>query len=294
VKLVDLKTRVYEILGDDPIVPRWFPFAQILHYMNRGCQIFRREVCDEWYRVDVPVVAGQAIYDFPEDSVRAERVAFDDTTCAASTVTALQGWDSRWEQTDSVAPFAWTSDGLPHNQFRLYPKPTTDSASNLVWSGETGIVVAVEDDSGFATTSSETGLLLAMTGASITGETGEVQAGTSTGGGGCTLWLVKRPAGMASDDDEIPIAKAYHLAPLWYALEQTYLEEADHHNSDLASFYGGLFRQYVARAIKRYKNPAPRMIHRRRPVTSPLGDPASELRFSSTVMINGSPVNVRW
>lgn len=310
-KLQDLKIRAFDILGDDPADARWFDADTLVTYMNRGCLIFRREVGDEWYRVDIPVVANQAIYDFPLDNVRVERMAFDDRYMEPTSVTSLQGRDPRWEATDSVQPFMWTSDGLLHTQFRIWPKPTTSSPNEVLWSagtggadGEHGVVVRVLRDSVAMTnvvdasnplhTNPEHGLTVSISGYSTSTDVGEVVSAVTSGGGLLTLWLVERPAPMTDDQDEVPVGQAWQLAPLWYAMQQTYLEEADHHNSVLASFYGDLFRQYIVRAKLRYSNPSPRQIHRLQGRSYTAGRPSDGLRFSPTVLINGVPVTVRW
>lgn len=267
--LSDLKERFYDIVGDDKDAPRWFPWARVLELMNEGALVFRRNVEEIWARLQVKMVAGQAVYTVPSDSVRIRRIAFDDQTLEPKTILGLAALDPEWDVRTGAEPEHWTSDGLAHNQFRLYPEPTVNSKIDIAYTtspensnSDYGILVKVAG-SDTHTFTTDFGLLLKATDGVVTTDFGEFTKATAIGASDMSLWYVPRPATMTEGAD-VPLRDQYQIAVLWYALWKTYEEESDHHNSVLAGLYRKFYLQAVGRGRMRAENPLPRMVHVRR------------------------------
>ena len=59
--LGDLLDRAYDRLGGEPAKTRWFPPGPLVEYINRGLLLFRAEVEDDWFRIDIPYSEGVGI-----------------------------------------------------------------------------------------------------------------------------------------------------------------------------------------------------------------------------------------
>jgi hypothetical protein len=309
-KLQDLMLRAYDILGDDYANPQWFTKAEILAYINRGCDNFRADINDKWMRADIPVVSGTAVYTMPENAVRMQRVAFNDYTLDATSIMGLAGKDARWMETTTPQPINWTQDGCQYNQFRLWPIPSTSTSEMFTFSaaatggvdGDTGCVTQYDSGGAFtfqadpyATgyTDPEAGIVVSITGQTIVEDDGEVMSFDVESAEQITVWCTEEHTDMASEDEEVPIHPAFHIAPLWYALSQIYQEEDSHHNGILGAFYWDMWEEELRKAAMLYANPLPRMIHKRRAYRPP-PSASDELRYPNTITVDGVGVNVRW
>lgn len=310
-KLGELLDRAYDVLQDDKASPRDYLRQPLVDYVNRGCLLWRAQIEDYWFREYVPLVANQSIYDLPDECVRVQRISFDDTTMDPTTILGLQGLDEKWETTTGPEPFLWTSHGLPHNQFRVYPKPTTSSGDVYIYAiapaggGDTvddGLIVQYTDSGGNATfitdpldpgmTDPDTGITLAIDGVQFFDEDGEVMVFDASGLAQLEVWSVERPSDLTGDGDIVPVKAGYELAPLWYTLWQTYLEEGERHDSNLAGLYRGLWNDLVLRAQENRSTPLPLQVH----VLGGNGRATGGHwpRFNSSMTVNGSPVTVKW
>jgi len=249
VNLQGLLTRAYLVLGDDITTPRWFTRAHLVELLNRACQDFRAEVEDEWIAYDLPLTAGTDVYTHRTDHLRTQRIAYSDLTLevlgAVGTITSR---DERWQSHDGATPLAWSSDALPHNQFRVLPTPSVTSADNYVWESEYGDMVDLTDSTGAYTFTSEYGIVLTVPGFTNTSEYGVILDLDSQGSDLVNVWATGAPGSMSGDGDEVPIKAAFANAPVWYALWRVYEEEGDHHNRELAGLYRKLWRMDVDRA----------------------------------------------
>jgi hypothetical protein len=283
--LGDLLDRAFDILGDERADPEYFVRDDLVDLMNEGCMIFRREVEDEWYRQDVPAVAGTAIYDYPDVNVRGMRIAFDDVTMVPTSVQQLQVIDSRWETRDSEHPRRFTSQGLPHNQWRAYPYPNNSTDGQITWNGgNDGIANRVVEGAVTATPVADPlsafdprppdppewfGMMNRVYNSgndpNILGTKGRIGYSEQTNTKQFTVWGVKKAAIMSSDVDAVPLKNAFQIAPLWYALSESYEEEGDRHNPILAAYYRDRFRDAMVRGRSRANDPAPFMVHVLRP-----------------------------
>lgn len=308
----DLLARFYEIMGVPPEEPGKFTQDSVLELMNRGATVFRAWVEDQWYRTENATVADQAIYNFPPENVRAIRIARDNKMLEPKTVLSLAGRSPRWQLDKSTTPIFWTSDGLPHNQYRLYPTPTVSSDDRWTFAvgtggtdADSGEIVRLQDSSGanftMATdpadpgwTDPQAGLLVTSDAFSVDTNDGDIEF-ISGGNGIQQLWLVKRTDEMDDAGAQVPIRQPYQLAPLWFALWHTYEEEDDHHNSVLAGVYKGHFKSAVEKGRARTDNPLPRLIHMRR-AWSPTGSGARDtgfyLRYSGDVVVGSTTYHV--
>lgn len=301
--LGDLLTRASDIIAAD------YERSAMVAYVNRGITVWRQQVEDRWFRAYIPLVAGQGVYSFPDENVRAQRIAYDDSTIEPTSILEMQALDSKWQTTTGAQPFKWTSDGLPHNQFRIYPVPSSSSTTEYAYevaaagggtTADDGEIVWYEaDTSTFETdpndaghTDPNAGLIVALDGAQFLENDGEVVVFEASGLELLEVWGVERTDPVSGDGDTILVKPGYELAPLWYALWQTYLEEGDRHDSGLAGLYRGLWADLVERALLRKANPLPLQVH----VLG--GGPGSRAQafqdFSTSMTVGGVPINVRW
>lgn len=312
--------RVYDILGDVRSNPREFPRARIVDLLNEGCMVFRRFVEDEWFRATQDLIADQAVYTFPTQSMRAIRVAFEDVTLIPTTVQELQAFDDRWTTRKQPRPTRWTTQAQPHNKYRLYPTPQQNSSGTYtlqgdpnyafpvgtpgVWPADNGIVARWQNEGGsFATFAADPnvigwdaddGELMAVDAYRFNQENGILGVVLPTGVGNLTLWLVKIPQTVSDDLEELPIKLAYRMAPVFYVLWQTYEEEFEHHNPVLAAFYRDEFKALVERAREQASDPLPYMVHKLG-YGSPFREEAPALPFAPTGLDDtGSPMNLGW
>ena len=158
--LGNLLDRVYARLGDNKAFPKFFDRQVLVDRMNQGCIQFRAAVEDKWFREDIPVVSGTAIYNFPEKHVRCQRLAFEDVTVEPRDQLGLVADDPKWETTTASRPTAWTSSTVAWNKFRLYPKPSTTTANDLTFTSDFGVVTAWPSE----TLSSDFGVVMAVPG----------------------------------------------------------------------------------------------------------------------------------
>lgn len=289
--LGELISRICDVLSIETTNYRTYSRQAIVDHVNRGIMIFRQEVEDVWYRTNVPLVANQSIYNFPTQNVRAQRIAYNDSTMEPDTILGLQAIDAKWETTPGSEPFIWSSDGLPHTQFRVYPKPTVSSGDTFGFSAELGVVVRWQTGGADATFSQETGIVVDVTDSTFDSELGEVQFVSSPGLAQLEVWGTAKPGTLSGDGDLVPVKCGYELAPAWYALWQTYLEEAEHHDSQLAAFYQGMWNDLLARAKERQAAPLPNQVH----VLGSGGIRQKEFPdFHPQMTVNGVPIVVSW
>jgi len=296
--LDDLLQRFFFIVGDNPDNPREFDRDRAIDLMNEGCRQFRRTVEDEWYRQDVPVVAGTHTYDLPEINVRVQRIAFDDYTMRPRTVQELVALDAKWETRTGPHPFDWTTQGVAHNEFRVYPEPTATSTQSINQTGEYGALVRWVEDGTNATYSAEYGVVVRVEGSDLGGpfssEYGEVGKFNQSRVKQCTVWGTRKIAEMDNTDSEVPIKNAYEKAGLWYALWHTYEEEHEHHNKLLASFYRDKFNDEVEKGRQRAHTPLPWIVHKLGQKTSRVSS-RSFLPFSPDMSVPGlGNISIGW
>lgn len=258
--LGDLLTRVYYILGDVRSNPKFFLRERVVDLLNEGCRQFRRSVEDEWYRQDIPLVAGQHTYTFPDINVRAQRIAFKDYTMRPRTVQDIVGIDAKWETRTGPNPLDWTTQGLPHNQFRVYPTPTITSTAGISQSGEYGAITSWNDGA-YATFSSEYGGITQIVGEpQFNSEYGAITTISQTEVAGLTVWGVVKAATMEGDADEVPLKTIWWKAPLAYCLWQLYEGDGEQHNRVLAGVYKDRFNATVSNAQDRVSSPLPFLV----------------------------------
>ena len=260
VNLQGLLTRAYLILGDDMVTPRWFTRTRLVDLLNRACLEFRAEVEDEWVAYDQALTAATDTYTFRSDHLRTQRIAYSDLTLEPiGTVGVITSRDERWQSHDGAEPRAWSSDALPHDQYRLIPTPSVSSADQYTFSGEYGDMVDLSDVSGAYTFASEYGLVLEVPGFTNVDEYGAIISFSTSGSDLVTVWATGAPGTMTGDGDVVPIKSAFANAPVWYALWRVYEEEGDHHNRELAGLYRKMWRMDVDRAKELAEIPLPRI-----------------------------------
>jgi len=311
-QLGEVVTRVFETTGDNPANPRLYDRQRIVDLVNRAMLIFRSEVEDRWARTDMALVAGQAIYSLPEDCVRVKRIAYNDQTLEAKTILGLVALDPKWEVTPSQKPLCWTQDGLPFNQFRLWPVPSANSATSFAFApaaagggptGEDGVIVEFVDDAGAqnvtyvidpadpAMADADRGLTISLDIASMDSDDGELAQLLGTSSMGLTLWYVVRPQPLVGDGDGITIKEAYADCLWFYALWQSYEEQSDHHNPVLSSWYKTQFRKTLARARERSDAPLPRTVHQLG-LTGKTPSRRGILSYPYEVVVNGQSIQI--
>lgn len=288
-----LLDRVYYILGDHRQTPRWFERQRIVDLLNQACLKFRAAVEDEWYTADQDITSGTDTYSYLDGHLRTQRIAYkDETLTPRGVLGVLSGQDERWQSHTGAEPLYWTSDGLPHNQYRVIPVPSTTSAQSWSFSQEFGDIVVTSDSSGAYAFSQEYGAVLALSGFSATDERGVITSVSEQGADVLTVWGTVSSPSMASDGDAVPIKQAYANAAVWYACWQIYEEETDHHNGVLAGFYKKLWEQDLESAKNLAEVPFPRMVNTIGP--SRHGAPGFCIRPSDTISTSGGNITVTW
>lgn len=322
--LTDLLSRYYDAVGDSVSAPRTFALATTTAYMNDACLFFRAAVREFWFRVDMPVVAAQQTYNLPANALYLQRVSYGDNWLEPVVQLQLTAIDPKWHTLTAAEPLGWTQDGVNHNQFRIYPATTASSAESFTYSAaptgggaesDYGMLVrftdsagadadfqadtlaggawpyTLEDDTGGAAgLHAERGIVISVTDMVLDTDLGEVQQFASSGADLLTLWCVELPPTMADGSATVPLKPAYQIAPLWYALWQTYLEEGEHHNSQLAAYYGGLWAETIQSAKDRAADPLPYRIRAKQSLGQPGYVP--RLRMSDTITVDGNPITV--
>ena len=309
--LGSLLEELYAFLGDDKDAPVEFDRADVVELVNEGCREFRRRAEERWARIDMAVVAGQAIYAQPGASVRLERVAYDDVTMFPDTVRGLQAIDERWQQRTSNELTHWTAEGVAHNQFRVYPEPTASTPDSVTfgadinvpgWSAERGAIRrlayslggqdATQADPNVGGWSAERGLIRMRTNTEMSAERGTVRQQSETGADNITLWYVERPGLVTDDNDEIPIKQCYQRAVMWWALGRIYGQEGDRFEQDLKHYCEAAFSDYVDRCSLLTSKPLAYIVDKIGP-TDRLDYPAA-LSFPNVINDNGTPRSVHW
>ena len=291
--LGSLLDRAYDILGDDPAAPRKFPRQPLVDAANRGCLAFRSACHDVWIRIDIPTIANQAEYTIPADILELRRVAYDDESLEARAANTLQSRDAKWKETTGN-PISWTSLGVAHNVFRLWPIPNIGSDETFSFTGDYGVIVRYQDPPGTDfTLSSEFGLMTALDGVTFTEDYGELFYVSVPDTGSLTLWGTKRPETLSDDDQEIPIRRPWQIAILWFTLWQAYEGESDQYNSVLAAWYRDQFIDMLERCKKRASNPVPAQVRALRGTAGSVSTPYNELALGD-VIIGGNPVPTIW
>ena len=308
--LGELLSRAYNVLGDDPIIPREFPRQSLVDLVNEGCVQFRRLVEDKWFRQDVPLVAAQAVYNFPSKNVRLIRLAYDDKTLYTTTVQEMQAHDSRWETRTSSEPTRWTSDGQSHDEFLLYPIPLSGTPEAITFTTIAGLELggtmrwqdgSAPDDATFVNdigpADKDIGVPVLIAGAAVgaisfTSEFGIMVSAIQVGADVVTLWMVELPDAVSTDEEDLPVKDVYATAPLWYTLWHTHEEEGDHFSPPLADYYRSRFSDSVERARELSSNPLPFIVHKLG-TQHPSHEIGSALPWPSFITDDtGSPVNV--
>jgi hypothetical protein len=313
----DLVQRFYDITGDDPSLSgRNFPRTRVNTLMNEGALRFRMMVEDKWARTEEATVASQGVYNFPDNALMLIRVAFDRETLEARSILSIVAEDAKWETRESTVPSSWTTDGLGHSQYRVWPTPSV-SGSTITFQADTaGPASAGDDDGIFISTEIDKPVgspdTVTFTGSPYTpdpdpdehvGVTATADTEwTILGDNGVvasyqaddvlTLWYIERPETFAANSDPIPLKNAYQLAPLYYALWKSYEEEGDHNNPILAELYKGKFAEISERGRRRAENPVPRMIHQLG--GKPVRDQVRHPFLGDQVTISGSPVTIHF
>lgn len=289
-----LLDRAYSILGDVPSAPRFFPKQDLIDLANRGVLIFRANAHDVWYRQDISATASLGEYTIPENFLEVRRIAYDDVTMEARTVTNLQSRDSKWQTRTGPDPMVWTSLGFAHDKFWVWPLPAESTSEIWTWTTEYGVTVRLVDPAGADyTLSSEYGIMVALDGITTSTEYGDIYSVLTANNKQFTLWGTKKPAAMSSEADEIPLRRPWQIAALWFTLWQTYEEESDHYNSVLSAYYRDLFLGLVERCKLRASNPVPAQVRALRGAGEFEAPPDVEGRYGD-VTIGGVTKSVMW
>jgi hypothetical protein len=136
-----------------------------------------------------------------------------------------------------------------HNEFRVYPPVNEDSAIAVTMTSEFGLLARkILQDGTNATFPSETGVLGRAVGAAMDSEFGILGRVVTTGAPQFTLWIVEGTPDIVADGDDIPIPDSFYLAPLYYALHETYSEIGDHYNEQLAGYYAARYESEITMA----------------------------------------------
>jgi len=266
--LGQLLDRYYAIVGDLRTNPKEFPRLRAVDLINEGLRQFRRSVEDEWYRQDLSAVSGTAEYQLPDQNVRVQRIAWDDSTMRPRLAQEIVGIDARWQTRTGPNPFEWTTQGVPHNFFRCYPEPTVTTVEGITATGTLGAIVQWNDSGGAPNTftagvtgDGELGVVVRIVEEpAFVGELGSTQVLAQTNVKGFTIWGTKKTTDLVEDEDDVPIKNAWQKAPLWYALWHTYETSHDMYNGKLAAYYRNRWKRDVDRAQDRASTPLPWLV----------------------------------
>jgi len=257
----NLLDRYFDVVGDRRSSPRMYSLPRAKELLNAGFRKFRIAVQDHLVVTQQALTATQSIYDFPANTVRAERIAYDDRTLSPVTVIELLSENYRWHEKTYTTLRAWTTEDVQHNEYRVYPIPDTSSTAEISMVSEVGILGQVTDVTGaFVPFDTEEGFLGQAVGAVVSPEEGILGQVVASGTSQLTLWLVDGIPDLESDNDQIPIRQAYALSALYYALHETYLEQSDHYNPELADYYEARFESEVRMALKDFADIMPHML----------------------------------
>jgi hypothetical protein len=291
--LGSLLARAYDTLGDDPATPRQYPRQLLVDAANRGCLAFRVACHDVWVRIDIPTVANQAEYTIPADILELRRVAYDDESLEARAANTLQSRDAKWKETTGN-PISWTSLGVAHNKFRLWPIPSVGSDEVFTFTSDYGVIVRYQQPVGTdVTLSQEFGLMTRLDNITFTEDYGELFYVATPENASLTLWGTHRPETLVDDGQEIPIRRPWQIAILWFILWQAYESESDQYNSILSAWYRDQFLDQVTRCKERTSNPVPAQVRALRGSAGSVSTPNNELQLGD-VVIGGVPVTTIW
>lgn len=293
--LHDLLVAVWHVVGDRVDNPRFYPRLELVTLLNEGALQFRVEVEDEWYTREIPVAAGVQTYTFPEDHLRAQRLAYaDETMEARGSVGALTGEDENWQTSRSPSLIYWSSDAVNWNQFRVIGIPTQSSPDYWVWSQDLGTIVRFQNPTDFTFTGGvggnpDRGIVWYMEDSTFFEDRGVIVGLEEIGAAVITVWGTLKPQLMSGDGDEVPIKPAYWMAPAYYALGRLYEHGRDRHNAVLAGLYKGMWQEMIDQAKALSEEPMPRMVN----VIGAAGQGYRQVaRFANT--IGGGVGDVRW
>lgn len=288
--LGELISRIYNVLGDDEAAPREFPRQPLVDAANRGCLAFRVQCHEVWRRADIPAIANQGEYTIPPDMLSIQRVAYDDASLESRASNTLQSRDAHW-LTQTGQPISFTSYGLAHNKFRLWPIPAEGSDEVHTWSSDYGVVVRYQQPPGTDYVfSSEFGIVTEVDGHTLSSNYGEIMYIPLPESHSITIWATDKPTVLVDDAQEIPIRKPWQIAILYFVLWAAYDEEGDHHNQVLGAWYRDQFFDQVARCKERVSTSVATQVTKLRAGTSnELGD----IQYGD-VIVNGVPIPVIW
>ena len=304
-----LQQRFIDATGD--IGGSFFSIDRVNTLLNEGVLNFRSIVEDKWARTEIGPEMDVGVYDMPDDALMLIRVAHDKQTLEARSILSILAEDAKWETRTSVKPSSWTTDGVGHNEFRVWPTPSVDGTVVRFQADDDvtpldpdlGVIISIakspgSDDtatfSGPDNTPTDTEILGVMatvdTEWTILGDSGV--AVTYEAGDVLTVWYVEKPPTMVNAGDPVPLRLPYQVAPVYYALSKTYQEEGNHYNPLLSELYAAKYGEVVERAKQRAENPVPRMIHKLG--ASPRGDSVHRPYLGDQVTISGTPVTIHF
>jgi hypothetical protein len=187
----------------------------------------------------------------------------------------------------------WTTEDVAHDQIRIYPAVADSSAIPVTMTSETGrLARVIKQDGTDATFTSEFGFLGHAVGAPKSPEFGRLGRVITTGAAQLTLWIVEGTPTLSGDGELIPIPDAYYMAPVYFALAETYSELGDHRNPDLAAYYTARFGAEVMLARQMFTDLMPYMLVGIGSST-PWGT-SGDTTLPSEVISEGVPHTVMW
>lgn len=280
----DLKQRIYDQLGDDPIDQRLFDWSKILPLVADGIAYQRAAAGDVWDWSLVPAVALQGEYSYPANATRLKRVAWRDVTLQERSRMYLETVDWNWESRTGT-PNEYTVDGFAQDKFRLYPKPTVSTQDAVEFRVDLNLsgVSSPGPNYGKITrmanvdfqvdpnlsppsllTDPDYGIMVG--GFAFTGTKGKIVRFNPSLSDAITVWYIEKAPDIVTDYDPVPLHGPFRLGPMCYALWKVYDEDGDHHNGILSAFFRDWFFEIVGRSAKHAANPLPRIVHVLRPV----------------------------
>ena len=134
----DIRTAVFELLGEVETSPHSYTKAEIDRYINDSYRHIARETQVIEHQLFVDAVSGQAEYTIPNYIAEIQRVAFDNTRILPTTVHELDRYDTTWRDRTGT-PWAYRIDQL-NDKIGLYPAPSSSSGTPFS-GGELGTVI---------------------------------------------------------------------------------------------------------------------------------------------------------
>lgn len=291
----DLIVRVYDVLGDYRPRPRLYPLDRIKRLLNEGFRQFRLRVQDRWIETEEALVALQAIYTIPARTVRIVRIAYKDRTMSPVTLLELVSSNHRWQEASPVdTPRLWTTEDVAYDEYRIYPPPANASAVATQLSQESGVLARWVDALGVnATFNQDHGFVARSSQASIVPDAGLSGNISSIGAGVLTLWLVDGTPDLQGEQEDIPIPGAWYMAPVYWAISESYAEMGDHSESQLRQYYESRFEDEIKIASKAFSEYMSHMlVGIGANLTVGLG--SGDITFPSEVVAEGITRSVIW